>query len=263
MISPMTNRRIALITGVGRLNGIAPAVARRLAANHDLMLSGYLDYDREQGYATEDRTEDLLAELRDLGARVEYRKADLGDTDAPAALVAQAVETYGGIDTLAAVHTHSVHTSLSTITAEQIDRHLGPNVRGTLLLVKAYAAAYTGSEPLGGYGGRVVMFSSGQRLGPMPNELAYIASKGAIEALTLSLAAAVAKQGITVNAINPGPVDTGYSTGESYEFVRKMFPSQRWGTPKDAANVVSWLCSAESGWVTGQVIDAQGGFGWA
>lgn len=253
-------RRIALVTGVGRRNGIAPAVARRLAANHDLMLSGYLDYDRELGYTTEDRTDDLVAELRQLGAQVEYRRADLSAPGAPGALVAETVERYGGVDTLAAVHTHSTRTPLESITAEEIDRHLGTNVRGTLLLVKAYAAAYTGAEPIGGYGGRVVMFSSGQRLGAMPGELAYIASKGAIEALTLSLAAAVAARGITVNAVNPGPVDTGYLTGEAYESVRAMFPARRWGTPEDTANVVAWLCSAESGWVTGQVIDAEGGF---
>ena len=253
-------RRVALVTGVSRTNGIAATVAHRLAADgHDLYLSGYPDYDADE-YGTADGTGDLVARLRDGGATVEYRPADLGDPAAPGALVDAAVERYGRVDTLVAVHAYSTRTPLASITAGEIDRHLTVNARGSLLLVKHVAAAYRPGPPLGGHGGRIVLFSSGQRRGPMPDELAYIASKGAIEALTLSLSDALADRGITVNAVNPGPVDTGYLTGDAYEKVRAAFPADRWGAPADIAGVVAWLCSPDAGWLTGQVLDVEGGF---
>jgi 3-oxoacyl-[acyl-carrier protein] reductase len=70
----------------------------------------------------------------------------------------------------------------------------------------------------------------------------------------------VAQRGVTVNAINPGPVDTGWASEEQRERVAAQFPLGQWGRPEDIAAVVSWLCSTDSRWVTGQVIDAEGGF---
>jgi 3-oxoacyl-[acyl-carrier protein] reductase len=78
--------------------------------------------------------------------------------------------------------------------------------------------------------------------------------------MTLSLADALAERGITVNAINPGPVDTGWPSDELRERLRPAFPAGRWGRPDDIAAVVAWLASEDSAWVTGQVIDAEGGF---
>ena len=86
-----------------------------------------------------------------------------------------------------------------------------------------------------------MLFSSGQRLGPMPEELAYVAGKGGLEALVRSLANVLAEQGIAVNAINPGPTDTGLPRVEDHEAIRRRFPAGRWGTPDDAARAVAWL----------------------
>jgi 3-oxoacyl-[acyl-carrier protein] reductase len=78
--------------------------------------------------------------------------------------------------------------------------------------------------------------------------------------MTASLADALADRAITVNAVNPGPVDTGWPTDELRERLRPAFPAGRWGQPQDIAKIVSWLVSPDSEWMTGQVIDAEGGF---
>jgi 3-oxoacyl-[acyl-carrier protein] reductase len=70
----------------------------------------------------------------------------------------------------------------------------------------------------------------------------------------------LAEQGITVNAVNPGPVDTGRPSDELRESLTKRFPAGRWGEPADIVPVLTWLLSADSAWATGQVIDTEGGF---
>lgn len=251
------SRRVAVITGVSRPSGIAAAVARRLGASHDLWLTGLSAYDREQRSESGDQgAAQIRDEVRALGARVEHRSADLSQPLAPAEVVAGALSAFGRVDALVAAHAHSVVAPLDALDAAGIDSHLIVNVRATLLLVKEFARVH---DPAWG-AGRIVLFSSGQRLGPMPDELAYAASKGGVEALVLSLADGLAGAGITVNAVNPGPTDTGWLRGEAYERVRAKFPNQQWGTPDDAARAVAWLAGEDAAWITGQVLDSEGGF---
>ena len=94
----------------------------------------------------------------------------------------------------------------------------------------------------------------------MAGELAYATSKAALAGITLSLADTLADQGVTVNAVNPGPTDTGYADPAVRERVARLFPAGRWGTPEDAARLVAWLCTDEAAWITGQVINSEGGF---
>ena len=93
----------------------------------------------------------------------------------------------------------------------------------------------------------------------MPEELSYVASKGALHQLTLSLSAYLIGRGITVNAINPGATDTGYASVELYESVLRANPQGRWGQPEDAARLIGWLVTDDAQWVTGQVINSTGG----
>lgn len=129
------------------------------------------------------------------------------------------------------------------------------NTRASLLLVQAFAAQHDGRV-----GGRVVLFTSGQYHGAMPDELPYVASKGALHELTPSLAVHLMPRGITVNCIDPGPNDTGYADDATLAAVAARNPGRRWGTPADTAELVAWLVSDGAGWVTGQTIASDGGW---
>ncbi len=184
-----------------------------------------------------------------------HLEADLADPAAPAACVQAAIDALGRLDVLVVNHAASADQALEQLTAEAIDRTLAVNVRATLLLVQAFAAAHTGRPH-----GRVILLTSGQGRGPMPRELPYVASKGAVSALVRSLADHLMPRGITVNAVNPGPTDTGWPSPEIHEQVLAAMPAGRWGTPDDAARLIAWLASEDAGWVSGQVIDSDGGF---
>jgi 3-oxoacyl-[acyl-carrier protein] reductase len=232
--------RVAVVTGVGRRAGIGFAIVRRLLDDGYRVLA-------HAWPAAE-------AAVRDeLGPELVWVEADFADPDAPQRVIDAAIDAFGGVDVLVANHARDSAQSLDAVTAEELDVTFAVNARAVVLLVKAFAAQ-------GRRDGRVVLFTSGQHLGAMAGELPYAISKGAVHQMTRSLSAAVAGQRITVNAVNPGPVDTGWPSDELRDELRSAFPAGRWGRPEDIAPVVAWLASADSGWVTGQVIDAEGGF---
>ncbi|MFJ4821116.1 SDR family oxidoreductase [Streptomyces sp. NPDC088801] len=254
--------RTALVTGASRRGGIGHAVARRLAAHGaSVYLHHHLPHDAGRPWGA-DRPEDVLASVRaaagDPGARIVAGPGDLADPDVPAELVTRAAEALGGrLDILVANQAQSgFDGSLDEIGAEMLDRHWAVDTRAVLLLIQAHARL---RPP--GPGGRVVMMTSGQDIaGGMPGEIAYALQKGALASITRSLSTTLVEQGITVNTVNPGPVDTDYLTGEDYEAVAARFPSGRWGMPDDPARLIAWLATDEAGWITGEVISSEGGF---
>lgn len=254
--------RTALVTGASRRNGIGHAVARRLAAyGAGVYLHHHVPHDAGQPWGA-DRPEDVLASVRDAlgdpGARVVAGPGDLSDPAAPAELVTRAADALGGrLDIIVANHAQSgFDGSLDEIGTAMLDRHWAVDTRSVILLIQAYARL---RSP--GPGGRVVMMTSGQDIaGGMPGEIAYALQKGALASITRSLSATLAERGITVNTVNPGPVDTDYLTGEDYEAVAARFPSGRWGMPDDPARLIAWLATDEAGWITGEVISSEGGF---
>ena len=247
--------RVALVTGVSRSRGIGFAIAKRLTAlGADLFAHAWSPYDAGQPWGADPDADALVAELRASGRRVEHIQADFSDPRAPARVFGEARARFGHVDILVVNHAHSGAGSLEALHAEEIDRHLHVNVRAALLLTQEFAVQHSGRA-----GGRVILMISGQHRGPMPGELAYVASKGALHQLTRSLAAHLAPRGITVNAVNPGATDTGWAAPALYEAIRAQHPVGRWGEPDDAARLVAWLATDEARWITGQVIDSTGG----
>jgi 3-oxoacyl-[acyl-carrier protein] reductase len=207
----------ALVTGAN--GGIAPAVAAAL---------------ERDGWEV-------------VGTDVDH--ADLGDSAAPARIF----DELGPFEALVTCHAVSELGGLLEATADQIDRHLIVNARGTLLLMAELARRLRGDW------GRIVNFTSGLAL---PCEIAYAASKGAIAWLTISAAVELGPRGITVNAVDPGPTDTGWMDDDLREAIAGATPLGRVGQPEDAAELVSFLCSERAGWITGRVLRSDGGFSW-
>jgi 3-oxoacyl-[acyl-carrier protein] reductase len=216
----------ALVTGAR--GGIGPAVVAALEAE-------------EWQVATTDVAGDVTV------------ASDLGDPAAPARVHAAAEEAVGALTALVTCHTVSELGGLLDTDVAQLDRHLAANVRGTFMLMQAFARGFRATPGLG----RIVNFTSNV---PLRGEIGYAASKGAIEWMTMSAAVELGRSGITVNAVDPGPTDTGWMSDELLDRVERATPLGRAGRPEDAAALVAFLCSPRGGWITGQILHSDGGF---
>lgn len=250
-------RPIAIVTGASRRGALGAAICRSLAGSgHDIFFTHWRAYDTAMYEGVgDDEPATIRTELEALGARVADLSVDLMRPESPEEILAVCRERLGPPSVLINNAAYSTTQSWDEVTAEEFDRHHAVNLRASSLLSIAFARDFAA-----GHGGRIVSMTSGQGLGPMPTELAYAASKGAIEAFVRSFAVAVGHKGITVNAINPGPNDTGWMTDELKAYLAPKFALGRIGVPSDVAKVIAFLCSSDADWITGQVINVEGGF---
>lgn len=167
----------------------------------------------------------------------------------------RATREFGHVDVLVNNATHSVPDGIDNLTATILDATYAINLRAMALLCAEYARRHAG-RPYG----RIVNLTSGQSVGGMPGELAYAATKGAVEAFTVSLAAdrGLAARGITVNAVDPGATDTGWIDEASRAQWIASSPRGRLGLPEDTARLAGFLASPDADWITGQVIHSRG-----
>lgn len=249
--------KIALVTGAGRSEGIGAAICRALAERGaDVLFTHWKDYDREMPWDPDEAgPESLRQELRGLGVRAESVEMDLSLPESPELLLDLVTEKLGAPSILVNNAAYSVHDGFENFNAATLDATYAVNLRAMALLCTGFARHYAGDP-----GGRIVNISSGQSLGPMPGELAYAATKGAVEAFTKTLSAEVGDMGITVNAVNPGLTDTGWMDDDLRDELRAKFTQGRIGEPEDAARLVAFLAGEEAVWITGQVIHSEGGF---
>jgi 3-oxoacyl-[acyl-carrier protein] reductase len=238
-----------LVTGVSRLGGIAAAVARSLASDGWTVAgSGYRPYDETEPWgAQSDAPQQLVTE----GVLAAWHEDDLADAAAPRRVVEAAEGAVGPLTGLVVVHTESRQGGVLDTTAADFDRHMVVNARATLLLCAEFARRFRGEHG----SGRIVAFTSGALHG----EVAYGATKAALERIVVAAAAELGPRGITVNAVDPGATDTGWISPELYERISESTPLGRVGQPEDAAAFVSFLCSPRGGWITGQIIVSDGG----
>ncbi|MBC3192846.1 SDR family oxidoreductase [Pseudonocardia sp. C8] len=252
--------RTALVTGGGRRGGIGHATACRLAAyGASVVVHHFAPHDAAQEWGADD-VGAAVAEVRGHRATedavVADLHADLSDPAEPRRVVEAARDVAGPLDLLVANQALSGSDGPLGDLGEELDRHWAVDARASILLAQAFAAVHDDARP----GGVIVMMTSGQALGPMPGEVAYAAAKAAVAGVTLTLADQLADRRIRVNTVNPGPVDTGYLGPEAFRAMAPMFPFGRFGEPDDPARLIAWLCTDEAYWITGQVIDSEGGF---
>ncbi|MFE5323480.1 SDR family oxidoreductase [Paenibacillus sp. NPDC056579] len=250
---------VAIVTGVSRPLGIGTAICRTLAQDGaDVLFTHWRAYDRTMEWgAAEHWPEKLCEELRASGVKAEHLEIDMSSPDSPYRILDTAAGKLGNPTVLVNNAAHSTRDGYQQLSADILDAHYAVNVRAACLLSAVFAQRF---DPSSGGGGRIINMVSGQDKGPMPGELAYVASKGAISAFTVSLAAEVAPLNITVNAVDPGPTDSGWMTDELKTLLRPKFPMGRLGRPEDAARLVAFLASSEAEWITGQIIHSDGGF---
>lgn len=251
------NNRIALVTGVSRLKGIGRAICFELASKgFDIFFTYWLPYDKNMPWSvSENEPEVILKEILDFGVRCEKMELDLSDEKAYEVLFSAVKKKLGNPLVLVNNATYSTETTIDNLTASELDKHYVINLRATTLLSLEFIKQFEFNK-----NGRIINLSSGQSLGQMPNEIAYAITKGAIETLTYTLSHKIASKGITINAINPGPNDTGWMDEGLKNKLLNQFPMKRIGEPKDTAKLIGFLTSEDAEWITGQIIHSEGGF---
>lgn len=238
--------RVAVVTGAGRRRGIGAAICRALAEKGaHIFFTHWNDGESEP--------KSLLKELRGTDIRAEAIELDLSLPESPVRLLDAIAGRLGPPSILVNNAAYSTRDGYEALDAATLDAHYAVNLRATALLSVLFARRFEGES------GRIINLTSGQSLGPIPGELAYAATKGAIEAFTRTLAAEVGHKGITVNAVNPGPTDTGWIPEGVRSELSSKFPSGRVGEPEDAARLVTFLAGGEAAWISGQVIHSEGG----
>jgi len=243
----MLQGKVAIVTGASR--GLGEAIAIRLAENRaSLVLNG----------TSEGLLEDLSGRIAGLGGRSTVVAGDVSDPRTSEAATQAALRDFGRIDIL--VNNAGINTRSSTLEMpiDDWNRVLDVNLNGTLHFCRAVLPTMIAQQ-----GGSIVNVSSTAAKTPHKNAApAYGASKAAVNYLTMHLAREMAGHGIRVNAVCPGPVETdmtGQWTAEYRRTVMQNIPLGRLGTPAEIADVVLFLASEMSGFITGETINANGG----
>jgi len=262
--------RVALVTGAN--HGIGAATARALAAAGCAVFIQFLRVRPPDAPGTEQRMQDasqVIDEIRRSGGRVASWETDLAVAANVPQLLDRAEAAFGRVEIVvnnAAVSEHDTFDPrpdardwagrvTPPLTADSHDRHFALNARAVALIMAEYARRHVAS---GAGWGRVINVSTGGSAS-FPGEVSYGASKYAVESYSRAAAWELGRFGITVNIVSPGPTDTGWITPEMVEGIKRATPLGRVGMPEDIADVIVFLASEQSRWLTGQLLFVGGG----
>jgi 3-oxoacyl-[acyl-carrier protein] reductase len=243
--------RVAVVTGASK--GIGAAIARQLAAEGASVVVNY-----SSSKAGADR---VVGEIEAGGGRAMAVRANVAKPADIEQLFVETRQAFGPIDIL--VNNAGVYefAPLEEITEEHFRRQFDLNVLGLALATRSAVKNFNPA------GGSIVNISSLVSTLGFPNAAVYSGTKGAVDAITRSLARELGPRGIRVNAINPGMVETegvhaaGIAGSEMRREVEAQTPLGRIGRPEDIAGAAVFFASADSSWVTGETLAIAGGFG--
>jgi 3-oxoacyl-[acyl-carrier protein] reductase len=238
-------KKVAMVTGASR--GIGAAIAKRLASEGASVAITYA-----KGTAAAER---VVKEIESAGGKALAIQADAEDVGAVARAVEQTAAKFGGIDVLVNNAGTAIPKPFEEATAEELDRVIAINIRGT------FAATQAALKHMRN-GGRIIMIGScvGERM-MTPGLVAYAATKGALKMFTQGLSREVGARGITVNDIQPGPIDTDLNpaSGDWATPQTAVTALRRYGTVDEVAALVAFVAGPESSYITGTCLTVDGG----
>ncbi|ROQ27668.1 3-oxoacyl-ACP reductase family protein [Gallaecimonas pentaromativorans] len=237
-----SNNKVALVFGGSR--GIGAAAVRRLAKDGFAVGLTYV--------SRPDSAEEMVAEVMANGGQALAIKADSADAEAIQQAVQQLVSHFGRLDVVVVNAGLLRLGQIDSFTVEALDEILSVNIRGVYLAIQAAVARM-------GDNGRVITIGSNSAVRPLtPIGTVYGMSKAAVAAMIKGLALDLAPRGIRVNNIQPGPIETDM-TIDQIDMIRGMVPLKQVGQPNDIAELVSYLASEESRYMTGASLTIDGG----
>ena len=243
----MLNGKVAVVTGASR--GIGRAVAIRLASEGATVVINY--------NGSRERAEEVKAEIEQAGGKAEIKQCNVSDYKACEEMFKEIVSELGSVDILVNNAGITRDGLLMKMSEEDYDAVLDTNLKGTFNCIR-----FVARQMIKQRGGRIINMSSVSGVLGNAGQANYSASKAGVIGLTKSAARELASRGITVNAIAPGFIITDMTAGLSEEIKAewsKKIPLRRGGTPEDVANIATFLASDMSSYVSGQVIQVDGG----
>ncbi|MGG4146407.1 SDR family oxidoreductase [Paenibacillus algorifonticola] len=239
--------KVALVTGASR--GIGQKIAEDLARHGAKVVVNYA--------SSPAKADEVVAGIKRNGGEATAIGADISKVAKIEELFHKTLEAYGQIDILVNNAGIMINKPLASITEEDFDKQFEINVKGTFFAIQQ-AALHMKEN------GRIINFSTSVAGHMFPTYSTYAGTKGAVEQFTRQLAKELGPKGITINAIAPGPVNTElFKVGKTEEQITAIGNTNsfgRLGEPEDISQIVLFLASKESQWVTGQTMRVNGGF---